>query len=53
MAMPVCWSEATKTVISATVLLQVWPTLEFSLFHFVLYTVMTPALHYMFYKGFY
>jgi len=50
MAMPVCWSEATKTVISATVLLQVWPTLEFSLFHFVLYTVMTPALHYMFYK---
>jgi len=51
MCMPVCWSEATKTVITGTVLLQVWPTLEFSLFNFLLYITMTPALHYTFYKG--
>lgn len=49
--MPVCWSEATKLMITATVLVQVWPALEFSYFHFLLYITMTPALHYVFYKG--
>lgn len=49
--MPVCWSEATKLMITATVLVQVWPALEFSYFHFLLYIIMTPALHYVFYKG--
>jgi len=48
--MPVCWSEATKLVITSTVLVQVWPALEFSTFHFLLYITMTPALHYVFYK---
>ena len=49
--MPVCWSEATKLMITTTVLVQVWPALEFSYFHFLLYIIMTPALHYVFYKG--
>ena len=51
MKMPVCWSEATKLVITATIIFEVWPTLEFSIFNFLLYITMTPALHFVFYKG--
>lgn len=48
--MPICWSEATKLMITLTVLVQVWPTLDIGWFRTLVYIFFTPALHYIFFK---
>jgi len=48
--MPICWSEATKLLITLTVLVQVWPVLDAGWFRIITYVVFTPLLHYVFFK---
>ena len=48
--MPICWSEATKLLITLTVLVQVWPVLDAGWFRIITYVIFTPLLHYVFFK---
>ena len=47
---PVCMHEVFIVTVQITILFNVWPTLEFSIFNFFVYILMSPAMHILFFK---